>query len=116
MVSKGMVAKFPGSTTHLREKADLVQEVGLELASEAPELLAAVDVIRLGLAELADGGLKGVVAGTLPQLDEVLVRDDLANPGGDDRGALLDGLSGGGRDSSRQKSQEGDGEMHLDEI
>lgn len=110
------IAVFLGSTTYLGEKTDLVQEGSLELASEAPELLAAVDVVRLGLAELANGSLEGVVAGTLPQLDEVLVRDDLAHPGGDDRGALLDGLSGGGRKSSGQKSQEGDGEMHLDEI
>ena len=60
------MAKFSKRITHFGEKTDLVQEGSLELASETPELLAAVDVVRLGLAELADGGLEGVVAGAFP--------------------------------------------------
>ena len=78
--------------------------------------MAPVDMICLGLAELADGVVKGIVAGTLLQLDDVFSGDNMTGSGCDDGGTLADGLGGGGRENSGKKDQEGGRKVHGDEL
>ena len=78
--------------------------------------MAPVDMVCLGLAELANGVVKGIVAGTLLQLDDVFSGDNMTGPGCDDRGTLAEGLGGGGCENSGKKGQEGGREVHGDEL
>ena len=73
-------------------------------------------MVCLGLAELANGVVKDIVAGTLLQLDDVFSGDNMTGPGGNDWGTLAEGLGGWGRKSSGNKGQEGGREVHGDEL
>jgi hypothetical protein len=82
--------------TYIRESANDVQKAALELASEALEFGAPVDMVGLEVLELAQDKLEDIIVCPLLEFDDVLVGDDLCtSPSGKDWRTLVERLSGG---------------------
>jgi hypothetical protein len=62
---RGDLKSCLGWGAHIRQRPDLVQEGSAELASEALELAAPVNMVCLGVAESLEGSFESIVAGSL---------------------------------------------------
>lgn len=94
-------------STYLRERANGIKDLVVELAGETLEPAHLVDVVGLALdADPGENLFQGIIGVALLQLDNVLSRDDLTGAGLEDRGAPVDRTS---RSRSGQNSREESG-------